>query len=1394
MPISQLDLVLLGDRGLTARIGGLEGAIRAMATGPWSGGASSTAASLVRANLLLNSSFEFYNRNAAGPQDWTVSGSAILNASAEDGDGQVTMTLHSGASLNQTLISGSPFAAGAFVLSVAVKAVTTGQSVGLTLTHSAGVEYGVVKRLDATGGVTDGADVPADGQWYRFYVQGRLVGGASVAVSIASTGSGDIEVDAAKFEYDNSSSSYIEPTAYQGSDWGSSTIVRNLKADNIVAGTLTVGGSGTDAPVISVKDGSDAEIVTIGEPSDGYYGVEVKGTAGLRISGTGSAEVIGGGSVKVKGGGDITVDGGNVLVTNGNVQVTGTGKVFAGTAGAARTEMAAGGIASYGPDNVLLGSISAADGRWTIDADALTISGTAVFDAVQVTGALNLGQDFSVGPNVFFVDQSQSNVGINRTPDPQFDLDVAGNLRSGGFIVGKHALQVTGATMICHFDGPEPPTTDFTGNLGGHRGQQPDTTVSTGGLIFRPGKFGKGVQLAEYTENIVLNPSAEVDVTNVVPNSGMVDVYRVTTEALYGAASFQLQPTSRGSDYWVTWEHAAEVYGTTTYVASMYVKGTPGDTVRLNVFDGNSDIQGELETLTGEWQRIQTQVTTTYPAPSYIKPKLWLYPDPANPHPVFVDAVQLEASYSATPHASPYCDGSLGTGHSWAGTPHASKSIREQTTLAYRQKGVYAPTRGSVSMWLTTTSPGADYADIYSDDEGVDGSITVSYDNTTHTLGLGIIANNAWLSVKKLNVAFQAGQSYHLVWTWDSVAGMVHLYVNGVKEDTTDFTSANPWTPAVSGTGYVYLGGTTGIVFPPNGVLDDLAFFGRVLSGDEVRAIYESDAPIFAETSTWAWRTPNNLAWADSEGLWATTDTGVAAFGVSGVTGKSWGLQTLDPGDVLIGSGTSYVLWDASAAAVKISGQLVVGDASNKLWLNDANDGGLAVGGTNKANAPFRVSKAGALFFSGGGVVIDGSGLTAGGVVRLNGNGLRLDYPNQYDVERFVSWNSAFTGTLGLRLGMKWNSDGMGGGYNTDHLEAVDTFYIKQTNSLKNLEISNNTAKIVLHGPNNRVEITNDLVAWSNIYLGTRGAWLASWLDQGVTTASSPTFGNVYISGVGWVWGDITNQAVKTTSGPTFNTVYTSNWFRSTASGSGWLNTYHGGGWYMYDTWIRNYNAHPVWIGGGTTQLQLQSQQCRLTFASDSNGYNVTEYYDGTNFNWYSSGANVNVMSLSSGSGWANVGIRKDGPGYMLEVGANSAAKPSSNVWTVTSDGRTKKDVQPHTDGLAALKALPKPVKFKYNGEYGTPEDDEGVGWVAQDIAKVRPGWVKHSKQKPTKKDKDGKIVKKADGLPEVDLTAPDEDVLGLNSGEHIYILHNAILELAAQVEALQAKVNALTA
>jgi len=65
----------------------------------------------------------------------------------------------------------------------------------------------------------------------------------------------------------------------------------------------------------------------------------------------------------------------------------------------------------------------------------LDVAGQILSDSLQVDGNVDIlsSGDLTVGANVLFVDASGSNVGINKAPDAQFQLDVNGNTRTSGY-------------------------------------------------------------------------------------------------------------------------------------------------------------------------------------------------------------------------------------------------------------------------------------------------------------------------------------------------------------------------------------------------------------------------------------------------------------------------------------------------------------------------------------------------------------------------------------------------------------------------------------------------------------------------------------------------------------------------------------------------------------------------------------------------------------------------------------------------------------------------------------------------------------------------------------------------------------------------------------------------
>jgi hypothetical protein len=138
---------------------------------------------------------------------------------------------------------------------------------------------------------------------------------------------------------------------------------------------------------------------------------------------------------------------------------------------------------------------------------------------------------------------------------------------------------------------------------------------------------------------------------------------------------------------------------------------------------------------------------------------------------------------------------------------------------------------------------------------------------------------------------------------------------------------------------------------------------------------------------------------------------------------------------------------------------------------------------------------------------------------------------------------------------------------------------------------------------------------------------------------------------------------------------------------------------------------------------------------------------------------------------------------YLLQLSADSAAKPLTNTWTVASDARLKDpdSIEPFTEGSEFIKRLPQPVWFRYRKDSGLPSDKRVAGWVAQDIAPIAPFMIRRTKQKLTVNDEQ------------------EAETLSLNTNELPYALVNAVKEIIEEnrekrheVEELRVKVEKL--
>lgn len=607
----------------------------------------------------------------------------------------------------------------------------------------------------------------------------------------------------------------------------------------------------------------------------------------------------------------------------------------------------------------------------------LHLSGSVNANAGLFAGAVDVGDDLTVGLNVLQVDVSGQRVGINRAADPQFQLDVLGNMRASGYIVGQHAIQLSEAVGIWHFDGANPD--DFDGSLLGHKGQTPEQVY--GPTVFRPGRFGKAIQVAGATTNILPNPILGSALSpSWSSNNSYVTLSLSTERVLFGSNSVKATISNTlASSFQVTMQ-CPFAGGMSPLTGSIYVYlddlvNVTGSSVIVMVprWEGGANaaangtgvvVLNQLQNKSG-WWRISLTATPDYGDRNYVRFYVQVFNTRRQVGDyVHMDGGQIEVGSYPTPLA--YGDM---PGHAWTGTPHASTSTRGGNALVYPQQPLGQS--GTVMFWWKPSGNTGAYQQLWGQ-----GGLALFYDGGSQQMRL-FNSNGPVYGGYPMAITPETWYFLALVWTPQEM----RLYVNPNSGTPSD-------TQAISGSN---LDGTMILSHPDNsanGLIDELVVVNRALDADLIRAVYESNAPVFAETSTWSFQLPNNLVWADEEGLWMRRATGEAAFGMVGVDGKSWGGLTLDAGDLLIGNTAgNYVRFDASAGTVTFAGD---GDGITNI------DGGNIQTGTITADS-LDVSQLSAITADLGTVTaghISGATIEAGqGALLLDDSGMSLRRP-----------------------------------------------------------------------------------------------------------------------------------------------------------------------------------------------------------------------------------------------------------------------------------------------------------------------------------------------------------------------------------------------------------------
>ncbi len=140
-----------------------------------------------------------------------------------------------------------------------------------------------------------------------------------------------------------------------------------------------------------------------------------------------------------------------------------------------------------------------------------------------------------------------------------------------------------------------------------------------------------------------------------------------------------------------------------------------------------------------------------------------------------------------------------------------------------------------------------------------------------------------------------------------------------------------------------------------------------------------------------------------------------------------------------------------------------------------------------------------------------------------------------------------------------------------------------------------------------------------------------------------------------------------------------------------------------------------------------------------------------------------------------NVGIGTTAPSYQLQLSLNSAAKPTSNAWTVVSDIRLKEDIKPFTDGLNVINQL-NPITYKLNGKAGLTKGETGISIIANDVKDIIPYAVSTYKAKLEPTD------------------VQETELYDFDSSPLTFVTINAIKEQQKQIEDLKAELEELKA
>lgn len=356
----------------------------------------------------------------------------------------------------------------------------------------------------------------------------------------------------------------------------------------------------------------------------------------------------------------------------------------------------------YGPSAKVLNP-----GTYTFSFDVYQVSGTP--SASVYLDGYEQSLVASLGANVTFVSSKSVTGGVTRISGvyttartgvhqfaPYFRFSQAGTYRVSNLVVEPGSI-----TIPTYFDGSTSSVSAWLDPITGYLGTA-HASPSVSQAVFWPW---------EATTNMLVNPRA----ANASSGAGNIanGVTRTidTAYALVGANSFKAVTNNAASGEYLALSTGASSLGLTgaanPYKGSVYLRGagTVNVYVQINYSDATV-VQGTktLYTLTDSWVRVEPAAVTLNAAKTVDYMFVIAETDVQQAITFYMTCGQLEQKAYATT----YCDGSLGTGHAWTGTAHASSSTRTAMLVSCDETKRISPYAGAA---FCAVQPGSSTGD-----------------------------------------------------------------------------------------------------------------------------------------------------------------------------------------------------------------------------------------------------------------------------------------------------------------------------------------------------------------------------------------------------------------------------------------------------------------------------------------------------------------------------------------------------------------------------------------------------------------------------------------------------------------------------------------------------------